>query len=326
MLLNYVYILIMVLAAGLEGIVQVPAEDALPAQVVRRVGIEGAGGLKMPTDVAVDSAGRVYVADGVNRRVVRFDASGQVDNIYRQAGDEAMVCPMGLFVDHADRLWIADSKAGCIWSYSSRQDSWSKIELGEVAGRRCDPTDVVLSEDRSRMYIVDNDSHRILLREVLSGETTVLGRFGESLGRFRWPFMIAVSLNNTVLVTEAIGARVQRITSQDKWAGVVGRWGVSTGGFYRPKGVAADTRGRIYVSDSTLNVVQVFDVLGRFLGVLTDEQRRPIRFEHPMGLWVDGEGLLYVTELKADRVAVIDIPQLRQLGEKAAADGKEKQD
>jgi sugar lactone lactonase YvrE len=117
--------------------------------------------------------------------------------------------------------------------------------------------------------------------------------------------MICIAPDRYVYATEAIGARVQRISPADLWAGQVGRWGVELGQLYRPKGVAVDRQGELYVSDSTLGVVQVFSPLSRLEGVLTDARGKPLRFDHPMGLCFDAGGRLYVVELRAHRVAVV---------------------
>jgi sugar lactone lactonase YvrE len=117
--------------------------------------------------------------------------------------------------------------------------------------------------------------------------------------------MICMGAEDYVYVTEVLGARVQRISPSDRWAGQVSRWGVELGQLYRPKGIAADDDGRLYVSDSTLGVVQVFSSRGITEGALTDEVGNALRFQHPMGMCLDSTGRLYVVELGADRVAIV---------------------
>jgi len=164
---------------------------------------------------------------------------------------------------------------------------------------------VAVTPDGQRAYIVDNDNHRLIVRDNRDKQLTTLGRFGRALGQFQWPFMVAVSPRGYLYVTETIGARVQRIRPPRRWAGQISRWGVELGRLYRPKGVAVSATGRLFVSDSTLSVVQVFGPDGELLGVLTDAAGEPLRFKHPMGMCFDAAGRLYLVELGADRVAVI---------------------
>ena len=159
--------------------------------------------------------------------------------------------------------------------------------------------------DGARTYVADCDNHRVLVRDNATGQITALGQWGVSLGQFRWPFKVCMGSENHLLITEAVGARVQQLSQDNLWGGQIGQFGVAMGKLYRPKGLAIDSTGRIFVSDSSLGVIQAFAPEGNVLGVLTDASGRPLQFQHPMGMCIDSHGLLYVVELSANRVAVV---------------------
>ncbi len=302
--------LICAFASAARADVSIPADKRIASRVTRHLAAPADAPMHMPTDVAVDQHNRVYVADGVNHRVVRFSVDGALDAKWAPASSLQLMNPVGLAVDAQDRLWIADADASRIVVVSNEGALIEKIDLpARDDAHPFQPTDVAVTPDAKRAYMVDNENHRVVIRDNSAGTLTVMGRFGESLGQFQWPFMVALGPDGYAYVTEAIGARVQRISPSDQWAGGIGRWGVALGQLYRPKGVVADAKGRVYVSDSTLGAVQVFESRGGLLGVLTEDAGRPIRFQHPMGLALDGRGLLYVVELRADRVAVVELPE-----------------
>jgi sugar lactone lactonase YvrE len=170
-----------------------------------------------------------------------------------------------------------------------------------------DPTDLALTADHKRCYVIDNDNHRLLIRENDTGQWKAMGRQGRSLGQFQYPFTVCLGTENYVYICESMGARIQRISPTDRWSGLIGSWGVELGKFYRPKGVVADGQGKIFVSDSTLQVIQVFGPWGRIKGALCDQLGNLLRFEHPMGMCFDAKGRLYVVELGADRVAIVNL-------------------
>jgi sugar lactone lactonase YvrE len=286
----------------------IPADKRIEAIVIDTLAAPDDNPMHMPTDVAVDRKGRIYVADGVNDRILCFRPNGKFMTVLCQWGDDKLNRPVGLTVDAADRLWIADTGNHRLLVVSADGKLVERIDLAAFEGEQpFDPTDLAVTADGKRTYIVDNDNHRIVIRDNQTGKLTSLGQYGRSLGRFQWPFMVSIGPKKYVFVSEAIGARLQRISPSDRWDGVVGQWGVELGRLYRPKGVVVDDDGHLYVSDSTLGVVQVFDLRGRVKGVLTDAQKRPLRFEHPMGMCIDAEGKLYVVELWANRVAVVSL-------------------
>jgi DNA-binding beta-propeller fold protein YncE len=296
-----------------------PANSRIPATIVATLAAPADDPMHMPTDVALDRAGRAYVADGAKDRIVIFRPDGSFDRAVRAFGDLELKRPVGLFVDSSDQLWVADSGNHRVIIVPPDNRPPTTIDLpASESGRPFEPTDVAVTPDGRRAYIPDNDNHRLAIRHNATGTLSFLGRFGPGLGQFRWPFMVAIAPDGYVYISEAIGARAQRLSPQDRWAGQVGRWGVELGQLYRPKGIVIDGHGRPYVSDSTMGVVQVFNPRGGVIGALTDATGRPFKFQHPMGMTFDASGRLYVVELKANRVAIVSLPPAFTISQPAA--------
>jgi DNA-binding beta-propeller fold protein YncE len=301
-----VSVVIALLAGSARAVPPLPEGNRVPATVTHTMTVADPG-FHMPTGVAVDSRGDVYVADGARDRLVALSGNGKVKLATTRPAGQALTRPVGVTVDSKDRVWVADTGGHRLVVLSAgAAELVETIELPAVDERHpAGPTGLAVTADLARTYVADNPNHRLLVRENASGRITLLGRAGSAVGQFQYPFEVACGTGGDVYVSEAIGARLQILTAEDRWAGAIGSWGVELGQFYRPKGVAVDAGGRIYVGDSTLNVVQVFDVRGRVVGCLTGVDGRPLRFEHPMGMAFDLSGRLYVVELAANRVAVV---------------------
>ena len=67
---------------------------------------EGAGEFNVPHGLAMDSAGRLFVADRANSRIQIFDQDGKFLDEWRQFGR-----PSGVFIDKNDVLYVADSQS-----------------------------------------------------------------------------------------------------------------------------------------------------------------------------------------------------------------------
>ena len=312
-LLTGLAILAMAVEARAAG-ATIPKEKQIAAQRVGALESPEDDAMHMPTDVAIDSRGNVFIADGANDRIVTFTDKGDWKGTLPWTGsDVALKSPVGLGIDANDRLWVADTGNRRILICSSNGGTVEAITLpGAQADPAPEPTDVAVTSDGNRAYVIDNNRHRILICDNATGEWQSMGRFGEAVGQFRWPFMVCVGGDDYAAVTEAIGARVQRVSPKDKWAGSIGRWGIELGQLYRPKGIAIDRDGHLYVSDSTTQVVQVFNDRGVILGVLTESDGTPLRFAHPMGLAFDAQQRLHVVELRANRIAIVVIESLQR--------------
>jgi sugar lactone lactonase YvrE len=96
---------------------QVLVFDADNYKLLRRIGtagkkhtLTGPGDFSLPTNVAVDGEGDVYVTDTVNNRVESFDADGTFMSEFGTAGDGPghFARPKGIVVDGDGHIWVAD--------------------------------------------------------------------------------------------------------------------------------------------------------------------------------------------------------------------------
>jgi len=92
--------------------------DADNFRLLRKLGVPGKkhlltdpGTFSLPTNVAVDKDGDVYVTDTLNDRVEIFDADGNFITMFGKNGDGpgAFSRPKGIAVDSDKHIWIADA-------------------------------------------------------------------------------------------------------------------------------------------------------------------------------------------------------------------------
>jgi len=269
------------------------------------------GGFDEPSDVAVSKEGRIYVVDGVNNRIKIFDPDGTPVSSFgtEGSGSGRFRFPLGIDVDDSGNIYIADSGNHRVQIFDRQANFLSKIDLPAKGTTPADPTDVAVDTARDRLYVVDNDNHRVFFYKLstLKLEKSV-GEPGEQDLMFRYPFLMALDRGGDLYVVDVINTRVQAINPDGLFITDIGGWGVEKGEFFRPKGVAVDGGGRVFVSDSYMGVIQVFDTWGEFQGVLGDRQKETIqRFRTPVGLFVDDRNRIYVVEMLADKVSVYSI-------------------
>jgi len=265
----------------------------------------------MPSDAAVGRSGNLYVLDGVHHRVVVYDAAGQFMFKFGSRGSDTgqLLFPLGITTAPDGKVYVADSGNHRFQIFTAKGEPLRAVLLPSTAsGAPPDPTDVSVDATRLKLYVTDNDNHKLHVYNLSTNSfEQPWGGPGQGRRQFRFPFLTDISNQGYVLVVEPINTRVQVLNPNGKFVNFIGAWGVKPGQLFRPKGVVT-FEDRVFVTDSYLGRVQVFDMRGSFLGVLSDSDGAPVQLAAPMGITVDAKRRrLYVVELKANRVCRMDL-------------------
>jgi len=117
---------------------------------------EEPGAFFFPNGLAVAKDGRVYVADGDNRRVQVFDDKG----VFRRFVDTSGV-PRGLAIDERERLYVVDALAHTIDVFTLDGERMTQFGTrGFGPGQFNFPNDVAL-DARGRIYISDRENNQV---------------------------------------------------------------------------------------------------------------------------------------------------------------------
>jgi sugar lactone lactonase YvrE len=113
--------------------------------------------LKDPTQVSVDSDGRIFICDRGNKRIQVFDRLGSHQNEIR----DHLKSPIGVAVDPDGLLAICDestSELGLYLQQGQRLAFWHEFKPGDPFRT---PSDVIVTADR--LILADSGNHRILI-------------------------------------------------------------------------------------------------------------------------------------------------------------------
>lgn len=114
------------------------------------------GAFYFPNGVAVAKDGRVFVADGDNRRIQVFDDKGEFKRFINTSG-----VPRGLVIDASSRLYVVDALAHTVDLYSL--DGEQLVSFGTRGfgpGQFNFPNDIALGSG-GRIYITDRENHQV---------------------------------------------------------------------------------------------------------------------------------------------------------------------
>lgn len=266
-------------------------------------------GLAKPYAVAVHK-GRVFVSDSADRCVKVFDFPGA--KFFKIGTDDegALAKPMGLDVDAAGNVYVADATAKTVMVYD-RDGKFLRRIGGPKSFDRL--TSVAVDPAGQRAYVVDiggvsSDQHRVMVFDAVSGNHLFdIGKRGGGPGEFNLPRDVVFNKKNGRLyVTDGGNFRVQVFDPDGKYLETFGGVGKQLGNFARPKEIAADREGNVYVVDAAFGNFQIFNADGDLLMFVGErsEANAPARYMLPSGIYVDEDGRIYVVDQWFRRVDV----------------------
>jgi DNA-binding beta-propeller fold protein YncE len=275
-------------------------------------------GMNQPFGVSVDpTSGKIFVAEWGNHRVLRFASVtalsngaaaeavlGQADftsNLPNRGGAvvaNTMNAPLGVFVDSAGRLWVADYFNNRVLRFDNAATKPDGADADGVLGQpdfvsnalattqsgMWNPTDVFV-DSSGRLWVTDFMNHRVLRfdnaasKAVGADANGVLGQLdfisrvaATSQNGMNGPAGLFVDSYGRLWVAEQNNRRVLRFDDAASKAdganadGVLGQTNFTSIGFpctqnrmSMPLGVSGDLSGRLYVADYSNNRVLIFD-------------------------------------------------------------------
>jgi len=136
--------------------------DADSLKPLRKIGtpgkkhtLTGPGEFSLPTNVALDKDGNVYVTDSLNFRVEIFDADGSFISQFGQHCD-AIGCferPKGIAVDSDGHIWVVDTNLALVEIFNRDGELLAYVGgPGRSLGRFNDPMGIVIDKN-NRVFV-----------------------------------------------------------------------------------------------------------------------------------------------------------------------------
>lgn len=270
-----------------------------------------------PYGIAVDGAGKVYVADTGNSTI-------------------RMLIPSGT-------NWVVSTVGGLAGNPGSANGNGSVSRFRYPTGLAVDNnTNVYVADEGNSTIRKLTPSGAVWMASTIAGSVTNFGSADgtNAVARFGEPYGVAADRNGVVYVVDKYSETIRKLTpSGSDWvvttiAGVAGGAGSSDGmgsgaRFNNPTSIAAGSDGNIYVADYGNNTIRrmspagtnwmVFTIAGSAGNAgSTDGIGNAARFNGPFGIAVDNTTNIFVTDsisgtIRMDPLIAAPVPSFVQL-------------
>jgi DNA-binding beta-propeller fold protein YncE len=256
--------------------------------------------------MAVDVDGmRVAIADPAapgGAGVHLLDLDARTFATIRDTIDGPLQHPIDVAFDR-DAILIADAARAAVFRAAGEGHPAGRFTSAELAR----PTAIARDPATGRWFVVDSGAHAVAAFDPSGRRTARFGGRGADPGLFNFPTGIACAAPNqesTLVVTDAMNFRVQRLTADGAPLSEFGRKGDGAGDFSLPRDVALDSQGHLYVLDNQFENVQVFNRDGQLLMAFGQEGDGPGQFNLPSGITIDARDRIWIADTRNRRIQV----------------------
>jgi tripartite motif-containing protein 71 len=247
----------------------------------------------IPSGIAADASGNIYVADSGNYCIQKFDSSGNLLATWggRYGGFSSVD---DIAADASGNIYAVDRRNHCIQKFDGSGKfltTWGTRGTGD-GEFRC-PAGIAVNA-AGDVYVTDSGNHRIQKFDSSGKFLTTWGSQGSGNGEFQSPEGIAIDASGNIYVADSGNHRIQKFDSSGKFLTTWGSYGTGDDEFQWPSGIAIDASGNVYVADTDANRIKIFDSSGNSLKTWQFWDTGGEIFHLPSDIASDASGNIYV--------------------------------
>lgn len=180
---------------------------------------DGPGQFRLPTDVAVDAAGYIYVSEyGGNDRVSKFSPGWEYCLSFGgpDAGVARLERPQSLLIAPDGTIWVADACNHRICHFDADGRFLGAFgRAGQGPGELWFPYSVDMLSDGT-LVVCEYGNNRVQRFDAAGRSLGIWGNAGREPGQLAYPWALAVGPNDRVFVVDSGNNRIQAIAGRGR--------------------------------------------------------------------------------------------------------------
>ncbi len=256
----------------------------------------------LPTGVAINSKGHVFIANKGKVKLAEFDGNG---NFIRSLAEDVLVAPHGLRVDKDDNIWVTDIETHMVFRINP--NGRISLVLGQkgTSGLIDETRNLILFNKpadvafglNAEIYIADGYGNSRMVKLDKHGNfIKAWGEKGEDNGNFNNPHNVVVDNRGLVYVADRHNNRIQVFNANGDFITVWNHLGT-------PWGLAINANQNIFMTDGTNEKILKLNLKGDILGTYSGGAGQDVgQMQTAHGIALDKNQAIYVTEVLNWRV------------------------
>ncbi len=293
--------------------------------------------LTQPSGVAIDFAGKIFIADTVNSRILEASADGTVTRVAGggigdggPATNASLNYPRGIAIGPGGDVFIADwlnsrirkvNPSGTIMTVAGNADpGYSGDDVTATSASLLGPTDVAV-DAAGNLFIADSGNNRIRRVDTSGTITTVAGDGGAGYSgdggpapaaSLNLPRGIAVDAAGNLFIADTDNHRIRMVSTDGTMTTVVGNGLPFYGGIEdpatqsrvdRPHAVDVDGSGNLFIADTGHHRICKRSVSGAITSPAGEPNSAGLTY--PKGVAVDPAGNIFIAD--TDNLRILEI-------------------
>ncbi|NWF52051.1 MAG: hypothetical protein HXY47_03110 [Nitrospirae bacterium] len=164
----------------------------------------------IPSRLAVDKKGNLYIAGSYFSGVLVLDSKGQLLETISPEEEDRKAKVNNVTLDDTGRIYIVSEEEGRIYVYDENRKFLFKFgEKGGSTGKLSRPLAIGIDNSTGRMYVVDYMRHTISVYDKDGKYLSEFGGLGWGEGWFQYPRDLTVDSTGRILIADTFNNRIQ---------------------------------------------------------------------------------------------------------------------
>lgn len=264
------------------------------------VGPESKFALNMPTDMVVDSEGRLLIVEseaGYISIYSKIEGEWVIDDRVSLA---EILHPTSIAAG-PDRIFVSDLMGGDVRILDYAFNPIGRLKHDEMIR----PGGLTYDSFSNHLLIADPPANRVFVFSSAGEFVAHVGRTGNSHAQLQSPLAIAANPENGhIYILDGMTRKVKHYDADYQYIDGFGEYDQVPGSFAFPKGIALAVDGTLFVGDAAFGNVQMFDPTGALLFYFGETGVEKGQFLMPRNLFIDSEQRLFVADPYNNRVQI----------------------